>query len=243
MTTLELYRLYLNFPNISHKWDPMIRFLVSQFRKVAFIPGSYQFCEPRSQFSCCAPSDHSRLFIVLPSPNLLCSLHDKSVNLRPRQVLGWGKDFIWEPADWEDGRLAPQNNHLVRAWMSDSFMDQRWGRRWGNKVKRPCNSCKYLLEWPLQSLHGWYEVEYFLSKPQTKMSHLPVIQASPRVNFWAHHKQQTGELGAAVCQTKNSRISQFFTCGQGQMISLQQTIMNACCKSGRRVKLTEADPV
>ena len=193
MTTLELYRLYLNFPNISHKWDPMIRFLVSQFRKVAFIPGSYQFCEPRSQFSCCAPSDHSRLFTVLPSPNLLCSLHDKSMNLRPHQVLGWGKDFIWEPADWEDGRLAPQNNHLVRAWMSDSFMDQRWGRRWGNKVKRPCNSCKYLLEWPLQSLHGWYETEYFLSKPQTKMSHLPVIQASPRVNFWAHHKQQTGQ--------------------------------------------------
>lgn len=98
-----------------------------------------------------------------------------------------------KPADQEDGRQMSQNNHVFRAWMSDSFMDQRWGRRWGNKVKRPCNSCKYLLEWPLQSLHGWYEVEYFLSKPQTKMSHLPVIQASPRVNFWAHHEQQTGQ--------------------------------------------------
>ena len=29
-------------------------------------------------------------------------------------------------ADGEDGRLAPQNNCLVRAQMPGSFMDQRW---------------------------------------------------------------------------------------------------------------------
>ena len=29
-----------------------------------------------------------------------------------------------EPADQEDGRLKSQNNHLVRTWMSGSFMDQ-----------------------------------------------------------------------------------------------------------------------
>ena len=28
----------------------------------------------------------------------------------------------------EDGRLVPQNNHLVRAWLPVSFMDQGLGR-------------------------------------------------------------------------------------------------------------------
>jgi len=32
-----------------------------------------------------------------------------------------------ELADWKDGRLMSQNNHLVRAWTLVSFMDQRWG--------------------------------------------------------------------------------------------------------------------
>ena len=30
-------------------------------------------------------------------------------------------------ADQEDGRLAPQNSHLVGAWKPGSFRDQRWG--------------------------------------------------------------------------------------------------------------------
>ena len=42
------------------------------------------------------------------------------------KVSGRGRDFIWEPADQEDGRLAPQKNHLVGAWLPDSFMDQNW---------------------------------------------------------------------------------------------------------------------
>ena len=29
-------------------------------------------------------------------------------------------------ADREDGRLMPQNNHLVGVWIPGSFMDQRW---------------------------------------------------------------------------------------------------------------------
>ena len=44
-----------------------------------------------------------------------------------RRGVGPGRDFIRKPADREDGRLVLQNNHLVRAWMSDSFMDQRCG--------------------------------------------------------------------------------------------------------------------
>ena len=30
-----------------------------------------------------------------------------------------------EPADQEDGRLTSQNNHLIGAWMTGSFMDKR----------------------------------------------------------------------------------------------------------------------
>lgn len=50
----------------------------------------------------------------------------------------WGKKqtLIWEPPDWEDGRLAPQNNHLIKAWLPGSFLDQRWGGgRWRSKEK------------------------------------------------------------------------------------------------------------
>ena len=30
-----------------------------------------------------------------------------------------------KPSDQEDGRLAPQNNHLIGIWMPGSFIDQR----------------------------------------------------------------------------------------------------------------------
>ena len=40
-------------------------------------------------------------------------------------MLGSGKDFILELAEPEDGRLEPQNNHLVRARMPGSY---DWGR-------------------------------------------------------------------------------------------------------------------
>ena len=41
-------------------------------------------------------------------------------------------------ADKEDGRLTPENNHLVGVWMPDSFMGQTW-EEVGNKVKRLFN--------------------------------------------------------------------------------------------------------
>ena len=37
------------------------------------------------------------------------TIRDEPVSLRQ------GRDVIWEPADGEDGRLGPQNNHLVGA--------------------------------------------------------------------------------------------------------------------------------
>ena len=48
-------------------------------------------------------------------------------------MLGSGRNFIQELADREDGRLEPQNNHLVGAWLLGSFMDQRW---WGEVRKQ-----------------------------------------------------------------------------------------------------------
>ena len=63
----------------------------------------------------------------------------------------WGKEetLIREPADQEDGRLAPQNSHLIGVWMPGCFIDQRErsneelkskGRieremQWGSKLK------------------------------------------------------------------------------------------------------------
>ena len=63
----------------------------------------------------------------------------------------WGKEetLIWEPNDRENGRLASQNNDLIRVWMPGSFIDQSErsneelkskGRieremHWGSKVK------------------------------------------------------------------------------------------------------------
>ena len=54
----------------------------------------------------------------------------------------------------------------------------------------------------------------------TKMSHLSVIQASPNANFWA--AQVNRRPGA-----QSSRMSQSFTSGRGQVISLRQAI--TCC--------------
>ena len=85
---------------------------------------------------------------LLPSPSLVCSSHHRPTNLSFR-VLRQGGDLIRGTADQEDGRLAPQNNHLIRVWMPGYFIDQRErsneelkskGRikremRWGSKAK------------------------------------------------------------------------------------------------------------
>ena len=58
---------------------------------------------------------------ILPSPCSLCLPHKKSVN--PRCGIGKRKGLNLG-ASCEDSSLVLQNNHLVRAWMSDSFNDQ-----------------------------------------------------------------------------------------------------------------------
>ena len=41
-------------------------------------------------------------------------------------VLRQEEALIREPADREEGRLVPQNNHLVRAWLPGPLKQQRW---------------------------------------------------------------------------------------------------------------------
>ena len=53
------------------------------------------------------------------SPSPLCSLHEKPVT--PQQAVETRKGLYWEPADPEDSRLVPQNNHLVWAWTEKSM--------------------------------------------------------------------------------------------------------------------------
>ena len=50
---------------------------------------------------------------MLSSPTLLCSLHDRPINLRDK-ILRQKEDFNQGAGqeDQEDGRLVPQNNHL-----------------------------------------------------------------------------------------------------------------------------------
>ena len=44
-----------------------------------------------------------------------------------RETRCWGKEetLTGESADQEDGRLTPQNNHLIGVWMPNSSLDQR----------------------------------------------------------------------------------------------------------------------
>ena len=53
---------------------------------------------------------------------------------------GWGKEetLIREPADPEDGRLVPQNNHLIEVCMPDFYRTETGGRR-GRKLKKAIN--------------------------------------------------------------------------------------------------------
>ena len=39
-------------------------------------------------------------------------------------------------ANWKDGRLESQSNHLVRVWMPGSFMKSGTENQWGTEVKR-----------------------------------------------------------------------------------------------------------
>ena len=55
----------------------------------------------------------SNLAALLPSPSSPSSPHDRPTNPRD-EGLRQGKWLFGEPADQEDGRLVPQNKHLIR---------------------------------------------------------------------------------------------------------------------------------
>ena len=90
--------------------------------------------EPKGSFSCSHSLMQLKGFFLT---SYLCALLGNCYQVQARsachmigqwiwEMSGWG--FIWQSADQEDGSLAPQNNHLVGAWLSSSFMDQRWGK-------------------------------------------------------------------------------------------------------------------
>ena len=62
--------------------------------------------------------------LLLLSPSSLCLAHDRPMNPRD-EVLRQKETLIREPADREDGRLAPPDNHLIGVWMPGSFVNQR----------------------------------------------------------------------------------------------------------------------
>ena len=97
--------------------------------------------------------------ILLPSPSLLCLLARQANKSKRWGVGARNMTLFRKPAVQGDGRPASPNNHLAGAWMTCSFMDQRWGK-WENKVKRSFNSCKYLLEWQAGQRDAFVSLPY-----------------------------------------------------------------------------------
>ena len=54
------------------------------------------------------------------------SLHERLINPRDKLFKPRNTTLFSKLADQEDGRLMSHNKHIVRAWMPDSFTDQRW---------------------------------------------------------------------------------------------------------------------
>ena len=66
------------------------------------------------------------LLTLLQSPSSLCSPHKRPVSQRWR-VEARNTTLFGKRADWEDGGLKSQNNHLIGVWMPLSFIAQRGG--------------------------------------------------------------------------------------------------------------------
>ena len=59
--------------------------------------------------------------VPLPSPSTYCT----TGQIAKRWGFGSRNTILFrKPADWEDGRLVSQNNHLIRVWVPVSFIEQ-----------------------------------------------------------------------------------------------------------------------
>ena len=76
------------------------------------------------------------IYNEIPNQVQTCSAHQKT-DQWIWEMRDWGKKETWmgESADWEDGRLAPQNNCLTGVWIPGSFTDLNWGGRGGEEAK------------------------------------------------------------------------------------------------------------
>ena len=86
---------------------------------------------------------------------------DGPINLR-QGVKARKTTLFGKPANQKDGKIAPQNKHLPRAWLPGSFMDQRWGEV-RKQVKRLFNPCKCLRMASLRQGDGYISFTSLLS--------------------------------------------------------------------------------
>ena len=98
---------------------------------------------------------------LLLSPGSLCLPKDGPINLR-QGVKARKTTLFGKVADQKDGKIAPQNKHLPRAWLPGSFMDQRWGEV-RKQVKRLFNPCKCLRMASLRQGDGYISFTSLLS--------------------------------------------------------------------------------
>ena len=78
--------------------------------------------KPLGQEQRCLP-----VFLLL-SPSSVLLAADQANESKTWGVEARETTSIGELVDQEDGRLAPQNNHLIGVWRPGSFLDQRWGK-------------------------------------------------------------------------------------------------------------------
>ena len=67
--------------------------------------------------------------------------HTTGQGIRETRCRGKENCFIQKAADQQDGRLVPQNNHLIRVWMPGSSTDQGW-REVRKQSKKAINLAK-----------------------------------------------------------------------------------------------------
>ena len=110
--------------------------------------------------------------LLLPSPSLLCWSHNRPMNQRLNQrqdVEIRNTSLFGKPANWEDGKVMSQKNHLIRVWMPGSFIAPEIEvsriekeSQWGSKVKRAISLVKHFPEQPASG-NGCVNIFFFSS--------------------------------------------------------------------------------
>ena len=148
---------------------------------------------------------------------------------------GKEETLIEEPADWENGRLVPQNSHLIGVWVSGSFMDQRERsneelkskgriereRQWGSKLKG--SSVLQNISKRISSLQKWWVNLFYSQAGRDKLS---VSKLNKGTLVYSHAKGQgpPGKPLSMIIITKamKNKSKNSFQHGVKLVSSLQQ---------------------